>query len=333
MASKLCIEAPESLKSAFPKWVSQKRQKTLSFLIAGKSGVGKSRLVNALVGKPVAKEGRSKSPCTDTVTSYGTKINDIEVLVWDTPGLQDGQSRDEDYLEEMQSKLSRGFDVMIYCIAMSERRLYEPDKESVRILTKAFGKKIWEKSVVALTFANLMMKDPENENDLAYYKREKYIWERAIDEFLASLEVRSQVRREIPIVPTGTYKQLCLPGCENWLSDLWIKCFHVMSISSGLALVKINKGRLKYLDSSAATASTAADACSPEVDENQTPMPKDKNQSANNPGGYEDIPRAIPLNQEQEDGLLRRIWKAFLDGCGAFSKLGHRIIRYLFQTV
>ena len=333
MATKLCkIEAPESLKSAFTKWVSEKRQKRLFILITGKTGVGKSRLVNALVGKRVAKEGRSKSPCTDTVTSYGTKINDIEVVVWDSPGLQDGKCDERLYLQDMESKLSQGFDVMIYCINMSERRFYDADKKAMRTLTQAFGKKIWEKSVVALTFANLMMNDPDFEDDLAYYKGEKHSWEKAIDEFLASLWVRSQVRREIPIVPTGNYKQLCLPECENWLSDLWIKCFHVMSISSGLALVKINKGRLKYPDRSAATAITAADACSPEVDENQTPMPEDKIQSANNPGSYEDIPRTIPLNQEQEDGLLKRIWNAFLVGYEVFKNLGYSIIRCFFQT-
>lgn len=129
------------------------------------------------------------------------------------------------------------------------------------------------------------------------------------------------------MVPTGNY------NCENWLSDLWIKCFNVMSIPSGLAFVKINEGRLKYPDSSPTTTSTVCALPSSEDDKNQTLMPENENQSGCNPGANDDIPRQIPLNQEQENGLLKRIWKAFLDGCGAFSKLGHRIIRYLFQTV
>ena len=318
MAKKLCINAPESLQSAFLKWVSEKRQNRLSILITGKTGVGKSRLVNALVGEPVAKESRSTSACTNTVTSYKTEISDVEVVVWDSPGLQDVTCNERLYLQDMESKLSQGIDVMIYCISMTDRRFYDADKHAIRTLTEVFGNKLWKNSVVALTFANFKTKDPDEESDLDYFLSEKYFWEKEIVEFLAKLKVDLQVRQQIPIVPTGNYKQLCLPGCENWLSELWIKCFNVMSISSGLAFFKINESRLKYLDSSpvtasTATASTAAAAC-----------------SSYNPDAHEDIPTEIPQNQEQEDGLLKRLWKAFLDVYEAAKNFGHRILRFFF---
>ena len=327
MAKKLSNNDPESLKAAFIRWVSETRQNRFTILITGKTGVGKSRLVNALVGERVAKEGRSKSACTDTVTSYRAKINGVDVVVWDSPGLQDGTCNERLYLQDMESKLSQGFDVMIYCISMTDTRFYEADKSAIRTLTKEFGSKLWENGVVALTFANLKTKDPDEESDLAYYLEETYLWEKAIDEFLANLNVDLLVRQQIPIVPTGNYKQLRLPECENWLSDLWIKCYNVMSISSGLAFFKINESRLKYPDSSPATASTAAAARSSEDDENQMMMPEDENQSAYNPD-HEDIPREIPLNQEQEDGLLSRLWKAFSDVYKAAKNFGHRALRF-----
>ena len=127
------------------------------------------------------------------------------------------------------------------------------------------------------------------------------------------------------MVPTGNY------NCENWLSDLWIKCFNVMSIPSGLAFVKINEGRLKYPDSSPTTTSTVCALPSSEDDKNQTLMPENENQSGCNPGANDDIPRQIPLNQEQENGLLKRIWKAFLDGCGAFKNFTYGVLRYFFS--
>ena len=327
MAKKLSNNDPESLEAAFVRWVSEKRQNRLTILITGKTGVGKSRLVNALVGERVAKEGRSKSACTDTVTSYRAEINGVDVVVWDSPGLQDGTCNERLYLQDMESKLSQGFDVMIYCISMTDTRFYEADKSAIRTLTKEFGSKLWENGVVALTFANLKSKDPDEESDLDYFLSEKCFWEKEIDEFLAKLKVDLQVRQQIPIVPTGNYKQLCLPGCENWLSELWIKCFNVMSISSGLAFFKINESRLKYPDSSPATTSTAAAARSSEDDENQMPMPEDENQSAYNPD-HEDIPREIPLNQKQEDGLLSRLWKAFSDVYKAAKNVGHRALRF-----
>ena len=327
MAKKLSNNDPESLKAAFIRWVSETRQNRFTILITGKTGVGKSRLVNALVGERVAKEGRSKSACTDTVTSYRAKINGVDVVVWDSPGLQDGTCNERLYLQDMESKLSQGFDVMIYCISMTDTRFYEADKSAIRTLTKEFGSKLWKNGVVALTFANLKTKDPDEEDDLAYYLGERYFWEKAIDEFLANLNVDLLVCQQIPIVPTGNYKQLRLHECENWLSDLWIKCFNVMSISSGLAFFKINESRLKYPDGSPATASTAAAARSSEDDENQMMMPEDENQSAYNPD-HEDIPREIPLNQKQEDGLLSRLWKAFSDVYKAAKNVGHRALRF-----
>ena len=325
MAKKLSNNDPESLKAAFVKWVSEKRQNRLTILITGKTGVGKSRLVNALVGERVAEEGRSRDRCTDTVTSYRTKIKGVDVVVWDSPGLQDGTCNERLYLQDMESKLSQGFDVMIYCISMTDTRFYDTDKSAIRTLTEVFGSKLWKNGVVALTFANLKTKDPEEEDDLAYYLGERYFWEKAIDEFLANLNVDLLVRQQIPIVPTGNYKQLRLHECENWLSDLWIKCFNVMSISSGLAFFKINESRLKYPHSSPATASTAAAARS--SDENPMLMNEDENQSAYNPD-HENIPREIPLNQEQEDGLLKRIWNAFSEVYKAAKNFGHRILRF-----
>ena len=325
MAKKLSNNDPESLKAAFIRWVSETRQNRFTILITGKTGVGKSRLVNALVGERVAKEGRSKSACTDTVTSYRAKIKGVDVVVWDSPGLQDGTCNERLYLQDMESKLSQGFDVMIYCISMTDTRFYDTDKSAIRTLTEAFGSKLWENGVVALTFANLKTNDPDEEDDLAYYLGERYFWEKAIFEFLAELNVDLQVRQQIPIIPTGNYKQLRLHECENWLSDLWIKCFSVMSISSGLAFLKINESRLKYPQSSPANASTAAAARS--SDENLMLMNEDENQSAYNPD-HEDIPREIPLNQEQEDGLLKRIWNAFSEVYKAAKNFGHRILRF-----
>jgi len=327
--SKLSKDDIQSIKHAYSEWVSENRQNHFSILITGKSGVGKSRLVNALVGRRVAKEGKLKTACTDTVAAHEAVIDGIKVVVWDSPGLQDGSCNERLYLDDMKSKLGRGFDVMIYCLSMTETRFQVADKNAIKTMTTHFGKDLWKNAVVALTFAN-RISDPDEEDELAYFMNEEYTWDKAIEEFFCGLGIDCRVNENLPVVPTGNYKKLRLPTCENWLSELWISCYMVMSDSSGLTFYRINKDRLKFPSSS--TAPEAAVACSPSCeDQNELLLPQcDTTQGTDDPG---DIPREIPLNQEQEERFGKKIWSAFVNGCRwiklKVSNFSHAVLRLI----
>lgn len=334
MAAKLSNDDLQSLRHAYSEWFSENCQNRFSILVTGKTGVGKSRLVNALVGKRVAEEGRAREACTDTVTAHHAEIYGVEVVVWDSPGLQDGSCNERMYLADMKRKLETGFDVMIYCLSMPETRFQVPDKNAIRNMTDCFGKDLWKNAVVALTFAN-RISDPDEEDEVAYFMGEKYFWDKAIDDFLGELGIDCDVRKALPIVPTGTYKNLRLltdPPCENWLSELWMSCYSVMSVPSGLTWYRINKDRLKFPGSSAAPAAVAyGHSCE---DDNQLLMPEcDTTQGPDDPGN---IPREIPLNQEQEEKFWKKIWSAFVNGCKEVkhlvTNLSHAVLRSITRT-
>ena len=125
-------------------------------------------------------------------------------------------------------------------------------------------------------------------------------WKKEIDGPLTELQIDSQVRIDLKVVPTGNYltsAQLRLPTSRNRLSDLWTDCFMVMSVTAGITLFHINKHRLR----SRISASLAA-AISPHSEEGTS-------QSADAGG---DIPREIPLDEKQETSFLKKLWQGFV---------------------
>ena len=305
VAKKLSNAELASLKQKFIQWFAKKAQRELNILITGKTGVGKSRLVNALVGRNVAKEGREKRPCTTDINPYSIFLNGIKVVVWDSPGLQDGTGNDELYLANLKK---HGFDIMIYCIKMDDKRFHSEDKMAVRQLTASFGKDLWKKSVIALTFAN-KIEDPDEEDELAYFMGDLYFWQKEIDNYLGTeLGIESRVRNDIPITPSGNSKKLRLPSCDHWLADLWSKCFSVMDHSSGLAWYEINKDRVKFSCSAEMAAACNSSSMSAQGELSSS----FKSESSQDTDESEDIPKEIPLNDKQEISFLKKMWEAFV---------------------
>eukprot|EP00731_Ephydatia_muelleri_P037539 Em0500g1a len=69
-------------------------KREVNILVTGKTGVGKSTLVNILVGEEVAKVGETLFPETVDVNPYRLENFHGSGVVWDTPGLQDGSGKE-----------------------------------------------------------------------------------------------------------------------------------------------------------------------------------------------------------------------------------------------
>ncbi len=110
--------------------------------------MGKSTLVNALLGEKVAKEGTKLDPETSGVESFTGKIQEIDVTVWDSAGLQDGNKNDENkYLKDIKKNCDSK---ILYCISMDATR-FSKGSLDIEVNENPWS---WENAVIILTYAN-----------------------------------------------------------------------------------------------------------------------------------------------------------------------------------
>ncbi len=194
---------------------------------------------------------------TIEVTEFETKIGQVSVKVWDSPGLQDGTENQADYLAQMKEKCSER-DLTLYCIKATETRIVRgtdnPDVVAMVKLTKTFTVNFWKNSIIVLTFANqlqynseiLYMKGPP-EKKVEAQKKILQEWDKQLRIILSEdIKIPEEIVEKIKIVPAGYYGETHLPVHEYWLSNLWGKCLDTIETKEAKeALVILNATRLK----------------------------------------------------------------------------------------
>ena len=144
---------PMVVKHQLEKWIDE--SKSVNIFITGKTGTGKTSLVNSLVGNIVSQEGTSLDPGTTNVSRYRQKLDEIVINVWDSPGLQDGTGQEAEYVNNIIRRWKK-IDLFVFCVRMSEIRFVpgNPDIISMHLPKEALGSSIWKNALLVLTFAN-----------------------------------------------------------------------------------------------------------------------------------------------------------------------------------
>ncbi len=233
----LTPEEKENIK----KWI--RNGNSIAILVTGKTGAGKSSVLNYILGKTIFDVGKKKdAPCTSEVHCKTSVKNGIKIFAWDSPGLQDGTG-DEKYLEDMKKKCTE-IDLMLYCISMEETRsdLHIHTSAILKINT-LFGETCWKNTVFVLTFANAriaVLKAKGTPEDKLKDGVEEQIkrWRKVIQEALRKMKVDKKIVDSIVVVPAG-HPNNPLPGYKYWISNVWSQCLLSMKIDAQAAVIKM----------------------------------------------------------------------------------------------
>ena len=233
------------------------KEQSLKILVCGKTGVGKSTLLNTLLGRELLKTGGPGSigeftfkAVADNVIPVCTTIQNVLFEVYDSPGLQDGTENDEKYLECMH-KACADVDLVLYCIDMTTARWTHQEIMATLLLTKKFGVEFWKKAILVLTKANTLKPKSAGVDEATYFKRAYDSFIRKFQTQLVQQEVPEDITSKIPTVAAGSNRDRYLPyvskavsdgteeRCRDFLAEIWLTCFEQMSQKSRFNFLKV----------------------------------------------------------------------------------------------
>ena len=228
---------------------------TFSFLVCGRTGIGKSTLVNILIGKELCEvndpglEGGNFDPCSVEMKVVSKKLNGIVINVWDSPGLEDGVRDDKVYINKMEEtcgKEMENIDVILYCTDMTVARL-PSEIIAMKALTERFGEVFWKKSVFVMTKGNAVGFQTAKAKFREYHKNVYCNLKKTLSSQLIKLGVSQSVAESVPAVVTGyidvaeeteaqdpnryllyvsdQIKETKPPTRHDFLPEMWVTCF------------------------------------------------------------------------------------------------------------
>ncbi|MEH2266091.1 GTPase [Nostoc sp.] len=228
-------EYVEVLLSSLIEILQISRQEKFVFLLIGRTGVGKSSLINKLMDKEVTATSRRKATTLD-VKFYDNDINGVKFTIVDTPGLCDDiaeEGKDQKYIELIRSEVN-SIDLLWFVTPIYEPRIRRDELDGIKIITEMFGIDIWKHSIIIFTFA-----DKADDDYLIQLEERTQDIQEAIAKVIETttrkytninqieLEIArgKEIASQIPSVAADNKKSEKTPDGKNWVAELYTQAF------------------------------------------------------------------------------------------------------------
>lgn len=138
-------------------------------VVTGKIGSGKSTALNNIFDLQL-ETGSSPTRVTKSISRSKVTKNGNVFEVIDTPGLGGINQTTEDVVKEMKQLLLDSKFILLYCLPVKPSdTLTETDQKNIRSITSKFGKRVWEKCIILLTFSDIAEREFVSEKDTSNY--------------------------------------------------------------------------------------------------------------------------------------------------------------------
>ena len=242
----------------------------LNVFLIGRTGVGKSTLINSLLGKRVAKAVYSIEPTKhDTIEEHTGVVCGIPVTFYDTRGLGDPQLKNKDLITEFKKKMSECPDrfIVLICQQFTDKC----DDDSVERFAELLGRyfkndyTIWKNCVLVLTQANMYRPEDcdDDEDEEASHELKMKIrmrsWATTFEVTLKKHKVPEALIMNMPVCVAGNRRKIALHVTDNWMKTLMATCLErQQGFQSAHQMIKQSKKTAIYLSAAAGGAIGAA---------------------------------------------------------------------------
>lgn len=171
----------------------------IRILITGRSGCGKTALINSLIEKEATINQLLH------VTRYEGKVNGRKVTFYETKVSPKSQAEVQDVLDEVH-KFDQAIDLILVCQKMFDR-FSVGALQSLGFIANALGNEVWKRTIVVLTQANILPPEIEDSED----RRRRFRTCLSQIEQLCISHLSNNVptddAKSVLIIPAGYYKE------------------------------------------------------------------------------------------------------------------------------
>lgn len=219
-------------------------------LVIGRTGVGKSTLINNLLGKEVAGVGHTLKSETPMVKPHEYSVEGVPIIVYDTPGLGDVICEEDEakHLDNMKDLLAKKkIHLVVCCFQMTKTLVVSSDQGALRKYHRIGVD--WKKSIIALTFADALY-IPNNERNYPNFRMSDFFdrsvasWQSKIEKLIAVLSVEADVAKQLKVFPTTLLPTDRLPNGNSWYVPLWLHIVKILTPAASLRFMDMHRNNI-----------------------------------------------------------------------------------------